>query len=144
MRIMLSGAKLDLAGLVATATVELTFGNCRATQKAVGRNVPERHRFLVAEATARAITVLFPPGFGVVLHSVAPARPDVGAPIWTQVVFLTPTREESLQGIVAVGDDPSIAVAKSVLHAVNRRVEFWLHPKDKSTEVSSMDPLTRP
>lgn len=125
-RIILSGARLELAGVVATATVELAYGKCHVTQRAVGRNVPERHRFLAAEATARAVTVLFPPGFGVVLHTISPATPDLGEVVWTLVHFLTPAREESLIGIAAVETDISATAAKSVLNAVNRRVEFWL------------------
>lgn len=126
MRIMLNGARLDLSGVVATATVELAYGKCHVTQKAVGRNAPERHRFLAAEATARAVTFLFPPGFGVVLHTISPGLPEPGEALWTLVHFLTPTREESLLGIAAVENDVSVAAAKSVLNAVNRRVEFWL------------------
>ncbi len=127
MRVVLRVVNLELTGFVAAASVEVMHGNCKGTGKVVGRNAPERHSFLVAGATARALTELFPRGFGIVLQNVYPVTSEVIKALSTVVLFLTPTREELLLGIAQVDDSLPRAAAKAVLNAVNRRIEFWLH-----------------
>ncbi len=126
MRVVLRVVNLELTGFVASAIVEVVHGDCKGTGKVVGRNTPERYCFLVAGATARALTELFPRGFGIVLQNVYPVRSEVINALSTVVLFLTPTREELLLGIALDDSLPSTA-AKAVLNAVNRRIEFWLH-----------------
>lgn len=125
-RIQLKAVSLDLSGVVATASVKLVFGERQVTGKAVGRGVQERRLFLMAEATARAVTEFLPAGYGVVIHDIQPAPPEVGKALWAVVLFLTPTGEQSLLGIAPIDGVISEAAAKAVLSAVNRRVGLLL------------------
>ncbi len=125
-RIRFKGASLDVSGQVATATVKLMLGDREVVGRAVGRNAQERRLFLAAEAAARAVTELLPPGYGVVVHDIQPAPPDVGKALWAAVLFLTPTAEESLLGIAPIDDMVFEAAGKAVLNAVNRRVGLLL------------------
>ena len=125
-RIRFKGASLDVSGQVATATVKLILGDREVVGRAVGRNAQERRLFLAAEAAARAVTELLPPGYGVVVHDIQPAPPDVGKALWAAVLFLTPTAEESLLGIAPIDDMVFEAAGKAVLNAVNRRVGLLL------------------
>ncbi len=127
MRVVLRTVNLEPTGFVATAIVELMHGNCKVIGKAVGRNAPERYCFLVAEATARALTELFPRGFGIVLQDVFPFTLETDQALSTVVLFLTPTREELLIGIAQIDDSLYRAAAKGVLNAANRRIGFWLY-----------------
>jgi GGDEF domain-containing protein len=125
-RIRFKGASLDVSGQVATATVKLMLGDREVIGRAVGRNAQERRLFLAAEAAARAVTELLPQGYGVVVHDIQPAPPDVGKALWAAVLFLTPTAEESLLGIAPIDDMVFEAAGKAVLNAVNRRVGLLL------------------
>lgn len=125
-RIRFKGASLDVSGQVATATVKLMLGDREVVGRAVGRNAQERRLFLAAEAAARAVTEFLPPGYGVVVHDIQPAPPDVGKALWAAVLFLTPTAEESLLGIAPIDDMVFEAAGKAVLNAVNRRVGLLL------------------
>ena len=125
-RIRFKGASLDVSGQVATATVKLILGDREVVGRAVGRNAQERRLFLAAEAAARAVTEFLPPGYGVVVHDIQPAPPDVGKALWAAVLFLTPTAEESLLGIAPIDDMVFEAAGKAVLNAVNRRVGLLL------------------
>ncbi len=125
-RIRFKGASLDVSGQVATATVKLILGDREVVGRAVGRNAQERRLFLAAEAAARAVTEFLPPGYGVVVHDIQPAPPDVGKALWAAVLFLTPTAEESLLGIAPIEDMVFEAAGKAVLNAVNRRVGLLL------------------
>jgi outer membrane biosynthesis protein TonB len=125
-RIRFKGASLDVSGQVATATVKLMLGDREVIGRAVGRNAQERRLFLAAEAAARAVTEFLPPGYGVVVHDIQPAPPDVGKALWAAVLFLTPTAEESLLGIAPIEDMVFEAAGKAVLNAVNRRVGLLL------------------
>ena len=125
-RIRFKGASLDVSGQVATATVKLVLGDREVVGRAVGRNAQERRLFLAAEAAARAVTEFLPPGYGVVVHDIQPAPPDVGKALWAAVLFLTPTAEESLLGIAPIEDMVFEAAGKAVLNAVNRRVGLLL------------------
>jgi len=125
-RIRFKGASLDVSGQVATATVKLMLGDREVVGRAVGRNAQERRLFLAAEAAARAVTELLPPGYGVVVHDIQPAPPDVGKALWAAVLFLTPSAEESLLGIAPIDDMVFEAAGKAVLNAVNRRVGLLL------------------
>ena len=122
-RIRLKGASLDISGLVATATVKLVYGSREVIGRAVGRNVQERRLFLVAEATARAVTEFLPPGYGTVLHDIQPTPLEVGKALWAVVLFLTPDGEESLLGIAPIDGMMIDAAGKAVLSALNRRIE---------------------
>lgn len=121
-RIRLKGASLDVSGLVATATVKMALGDREVVGRAVGRNAQERRLFLAAEAAARAITEFLPPGYGVVVHDIQQAPPEVGKALWAVVLFLTPAGEESLLGIAPIDDMVFEAAGKAVLNAVNRRI----------------------
>jgi hypothetical protein len=125
-RIRFKGASLDVSGQVATATVKLILGDREVVGRAVGRNAQERRLFLAAEAAARAVTEFLPLGYGVVVHDIQPAPPDVGKALWAAVLFLTPTAEESLLGIAPIDDMVFEAAGKAVLNAVNRRVGLLL------------------
>ena len=121
-RILLKAVSLDISGLVATTSVRLVHGERQVTGKAVGRSAQERQLFLVAEATARGVTEFLPIGYGVVVHDIRPAPPEVGKALWAVILFLTPTGELSLLGIASSDGTPSEAAAKAVLSAVNRRI----------------------
>ncbi len=125
-RIRFKGASLDVSGQVATATVKLMLGDREVVGRAVGRNAQERRLFLAAEAAARAVTEFLPQGYGVVIHDIQPAPPDVGKALWAAVLFLTPNAEESLLGIAPIDDMVFEAAGKAVLNAVNRRVGLLL------------------
>jgi len=125
-RIRFKGASLDVSGLVATATVKLVHGDREVIGRAVGRNAQERRLFLAAEAAARAVTEFLPQGYGIVVHDIQPAPPEVGKALWAVVLFLTPTGEESLLGIAPIDDMAFEAASKAVLNAVNRRVGLLL------------------
>jgi GGDEF domain-containing protein len=125
-RIRFKGASLDVSGQVATATVKLMLGDREVVGRAVGRNAQERRLFLAAEAAARAVTEFLPQGYGVVVHDIQPAPPDVGKALWAAVLFLTPNAEESLLGIAPIDDMVFEAAGKAVLNAVNRRVGLLL------------------
>ncbi len=125
-RLILKTVNLDIAGQVATATVHLTLSGRRVTGKAVGRDTEDRRLFLVAEATARAITEFLPRGYGAVLHHVQHAPSEVGVAIWSLVMLLTPTGEQSLLGIAPADGNLSEAAANSVLNALNRRIGILL------------------
>lgn len=125
-RAVLSSLRLDLAGLVATAVVELRFGRRHTVARSVGRNAEERRLFLVGEATARAVTELLPQGYGAVIHEVKvlqPGAPEQGRGILSSVLFLSPEREQFLFGVASIGDDPRMAAARASLSAVNRKIE---------------------
>lgn len=125
-RIRFKGASLDVSGMVATATVKLVLGDREVVGRAVGRNAQERRLFLAAEAAARAVTEFLPQGYGVVIHDIQPAPPEVGKALWAAVLFLTPNGEESLLGIAPIDDMAFEAAGKAVLNAVNRRVGLVL------------------
>jgi len=125
-RLVLIEANLDLAGQVATATVELMLGNHRVKGKAVGRNSEERRLPLVAEAAAHATTEFLPRGYGVVIQHVDHAPAEVGPAIWTLVFLLTPTGEQTLLGIAPADHNFTRAAATCVLNAVNRRIGIFL------------------
>jgi hypothetical protein len=125
-RAVLSSLRLDLAGLVATAIVELSFGRRHTVARSVGRNAEERRLFLVGEATTRAVTELLPSGYGVVIHEVKviqPGAPEQGRGILSSVLFLSPHSEQFLFGVASIGDDPRVAAARASLSAVNRKIE---------------------
>lgn len=125
-RAVLRSLRLDLAGLVATAVVELSLGQRHSVARAVGRNAEERRLYLIGEATARALTDLLPSGYGVVIHGIEMLPADLlgqGRGILSSVLFLSPDSEQLLCGIAASGSDPRLAAARSALSAVNRRIE---------------------
>ena len=130
-RAVLTSLRLDLSGMVATATVELTFGRRHAVARSVGRNAEGRRLFLIGEATARAVTDLLPAGYGAVIHDVQvlqPGIPEQGKGILSSILFLTPDSEQYLFGVASAGGDPRLAAARAALSAVNRRIEPLLKP----------------
>ena len=125
-RAVLTSLRLDLSGLVATAVVELTFGPRRIVARSVGRNTEGRRLFLIAEATARAVTDLLPSGYGAVIHDVTilqPGAPEQGRGILSSVLFLSPDNEQFLFGLAPAGNDPRLAAARASLSAVNRKIQ---------------------
>jgi hypothetical protein len=125
-RAVLAGLRLDLSGLVATAVVDLTFGQRRTTARSVGRNAEGRRLFLIGEATTRAVTELLPSGYGAVIHEVSllqPGTAEQGRGVLSTVLFLSPSREQFLFGVAPAGDDPRLAAARAALSAVNRKIE---------------------
>lgn len=125
-RLILGEVHVNLANTVATALVELTYHEHRAVGKAVGRNLPENHLSLVAEATIRAVTEFLSDGHGVVLEHIKSIQADAEQVLLVKVLFLTPTGEQSLLGIARVDGNAPASAAKAVLGAVNRRVELVL------------------
>lgn len=128
-RLVLKGQRLDLSGLVATAIVELAYGDRHAAARSVGRNVEERRLFLIGEATARAVTDFLPPGYGAVIHDaylVQPGAAELGRGVLAIVLFLEPEKEQFLFGVASADGDARLAAARAVLDAVNRRVELLL------------------
>ncbi len=125
-RLILKSVNLDVSGQVATATVQLTLGDRRVMGKAVGRDTEDRRLYLVAEATARAITEFMPRGYGAILHHIQHAPAEVGVALWSLVILLTPTGEQSLLGIALADGNLTEAAANSVLNATNRRVGVLL------------------
>jgi predicted regulator of Ras-like GTPase activity (Roadblock/LC7/MglB family) len=118
-------ARLDLNGSVATATVELAFGDLQATGKALGRNTPERHLRLIAEATARAMNELLSPGYGVVVHDIVRVPVYTGYSLHAQIIFITPAEDQRLLGVMPIDHfdhDLPVVAAKTVLSAVHQHV----------------------
>ncbi len=125
-RVVLKGLRVDLTGLVATAIVELVRGDRHVVAKSVGRNVEERRLYLIGEATARAVTDFLPPGHGIVVHDVQVVQPgaqELGRGILASVLYLSPDNEQFLFGVTSAEGDVRLSAAKSVLSAVNRRIE---------------------
>ncbi len=120
--VVLKGACLDLNGPIATATVELEHGDRCAIGKAVGRNALEKRLSLMAEATARALTALLPPGYSVVLQHIRHAPLDSYRLLHAHVVLITPSERRSLYGTTPVDGDLSMAAAQTVLSAVNQQI----------------------
>ncbi len=120
--LVLTGAHLELTGLVATATVELAYGHQCVRGKAVGRNAKERYPFLIAEATARAVTELLSPGYGVVLHDIQPGPDHANWQLCARVLLITPTEELSFDGTTPLGGNLSEAAVKVVLNAVREQI----------------------
>lgn len=118
---LLARVHLDVTGQVATATVEVTCQERRATGRAVGRNQPDRNLFLVAEATAQAVTKLLPPHHGVMVE---PVRPFSSGPVeaWPQLVWLSPTDDGIPLQPARTDDRSPEGMANAVLHAVNDRL----------------------
>ncbi len=123
--VMVKEARLDLNGSVATATVELALGDLQVTGKALGRNTPERHLRLIAEATARAMNELLPPGYGVVVHDIARVPVYTGHSLRAQVIFITPAEDQRLLGVMPIDHfdhDLPVVAAKTVLSAVHQHI----------------------
>ncbi|MDQ7843004.1 MAG: hypothetical protein QN141_05780 [Armatimonadota bacterium] len=122
-RLILRRAELETVGFTAMALVELSFGDRRVVGRAVGRNIPEQYLHLAAEATVRAITEFLPTGYGLVLENIQPVSSATEIAVWANVILTSPTDEALLPGIARLEGDPSLAAAKTVLSAVNRRLE---------------------
>lgn len=130
-RIVLKAQRLDLSGMVATAVVELAYGDRHTTTRSVGRNVEDRRLFLLGEATARAVTDFLPSGYGAVIHDVSLVQPgaaDLGRGVLAIVLFLEPEKEQYLFGIASTNGDARLSASRAVLDAVNRRIEPLLSP----------------
>lgn len=120
-RVVLKSMKMEVSGHVATATAELTDGTRKVTAKSVGHDTEDRRLFLAAEATARALTELLPPGYGVVLQDVK-VSPEVGEAVFAAVAFLTLGEEQSLLGVARIKESVYDTAACAVLNAVNRKL----------------------
>lgn len=125
-RVALRKAEMETAGFTATATVELALGEQLVVGKAVGRNIPDQYLTLAAEATIRAVTELLPAGYGIVLENIQPVSSVTEVAVWANVIFITPTEEQLLPGIARLDGQPPLAAAKTVLSAINRRLELVL------------------
>lgn len=125
-RVALRKAEMETAGFTATATVELALGDRHVVGKAVGRNIPDQYLSLAAEATIRAVTELLPTGYGIVLENIQPVSSATEVAVWANVIFITPTEEQLLPGIARLEGQPPLAAAKTVLSAINRRLELVL------------------
>jgi len=122
-RLVLRKAELETVGFTAAALIELSFGDRRVIGRAVGRNIPEQYLRLAAEATVRAVTEFLPTGYGLVLENIQPVSSATEVAVWANVILTTPTDEALLPGIARLDGDPSLTAAKTVLSAVNRRLE---------------------
>jgi predicted regulator of Ras-like GTPase activity (Roadblock/LC7/MglB family) len=125
-RVALKKAEIETAGFTATAIVELALGDRRAVGKAVGRNIPDQYLALAAEATIRAVTEFLPTGYGIVLENIQPVSSATEVAVWANVLFITPTDEQLLPGIARLENHPPLTAAKTILNAVNRRLELVL------------------
>ncbi len=133
-RLILKAVEVHVTGLVATALVDLDFDGRKVRGKAIGRSSEEHHLELVAEAMARAVTDLLPAGHGAVFRQAVPTATDFGEALVTVVEFLTPDSDEFLFGVAPQLDgNPSEAVAKSILSAVNHRTARMLDPAASPT-----------
>lgn len=121
-RIVLHRTELEVVGRVATATVELAYGNHHVVGKAVGRSMAEHRLTAVAEATARGLNELLPPGTGVVFRALRILSVD-GQAVLADLHILSPTTERRVLGAVPAGEDAVADAAMSVLHAVNGALE---------------------
>lgn len=130
-RLVLRKAELETAGFTASATVELSFGSRHAVGKAVGRNIPDQYLALAAEATIRAVIEFLPTGYGIVLENIQPVSSATEVAVWANVIFITPTEEQLLPGIARLDGQPALAAAKTILSAVNRRLELVLADIDR-------------
>ncbi|HET6947519.1 MAG TPA: roadblock/LC7 domain-containing protein [bacterium] len=130
-RLILRKAELETAGFTASATVELSFGSRHAVGKAVGRNIPDQYLALAAEATIRAVIEFMPTGYGIVLENIQPVSSATEVAVWANVIFITPTEEQLLPGIARLDGQPALAAAKTILSAVNRRLEMVLADIDR-------------
>lgn len=126
-RLILRKAELETVGFTASAVIELTCGEQRAVGRAVGRNIPDQYLPLAAEATIRAITEFLPAGYGIVLENIQPVSSGTEVAVWANVIFITPTEEQLLPGIARLDGQPTLAAAKTILSAVNRRLELVLN-----------------
>ena len=82
---------------------------------------------LAAEAAVRAVTELLPPEHGVVLESIQAISSGQDNALWVKVLLVTPSEGHSLLGIARIDPDVPWAAAKSVLNALNRRIELVLN-----------------
>ncbi|HEU4797824.1 MAG TPA: roadblock/LC7 domain-containing protein [bacterium] len=125
-RVILRKADLETLGFTATAVVELALGDREAVGRAVGRNVPDQYLSLAAEATIRAVTEFLPAGYAVVLQNIQPVSSATEVAVWANVMFISPTDEQLLPGIARLDSQPTLSAAKTVLGAINRRLELAL------------------
>lgn len=125
-RLILRNADLETVGFTATAVVELVLGDREAVGRAVGRNVPDQYLSLAAEATIRAVTEFLPAGYAVVLQNIQPVSSATEVAVWVNVMFISPTDEQLLPGIARLDSQPTLSAAKTVLSAINRRLELAL------------------
>ena len=130
-RLVLRKAELETAGFTASATVELSFGSRHAVGKAVGRNIPDQYLALAAEATIRAVIEFLPTGYGIVLENIQPVSSATEVAVWANVIFITPMEEQLLPGIARLDGQPALAAARTILSAVNRRLELVLADIDR-------------
>jgi len=125
-RVILRKADLETVGFTATAVVELVLGDREAVGRAVGRNVPDQYLSLAAEATIRAVTEFLPSGYAVVLQNIQPVSSATEVAVWANVMFISPIDEQLLPGIARLDSQPTLSAAKTVLSAINRRLELAL------------------
>lgn len=125
-RVILRKADLETVGFTATAIVELVLGDREAVGRAVGRNVPDQYLALAAEATIRAVTEFLPAGYAVVLQNIQPVSSATEVAVWANVMFISPKDEQLLPGIARLDSQPTLSAAKTVLSAINRRLELAL------------------
>ncbi len=125
-RLILRSADLETVGFTATAVVELVLGDREAVGRAVGRNVPDQYLALAAEATIRAVTEFLPAGYAVVLQNIQPVSSATEVAVWANIMFISPKDEQLLPGIARLDSQPTLSAAKTVLSAINRRLELAL------------------
>lgn len=125
-RVILRKAELETVGFTATAVVELVLGDREAVGRAVGRNVPDQYLALAAEATIRAVTEFLPSGYAVVLENIQPVSSATEVAVWANIMFISPKDEQLLPGIARLDSQPTLSAAKTVLSAINRRLELAL------------------
>ena len=111
--------------------MELSFGSRHAVGKAVGRNIPDQYLALAAEATIRAVIEFLPTGYGIVLENIQPVSSATEVAVWANVIFITPMEEQLLPGIARLDGQPALAAARTILSAVNRRLELVLADLDR-------------
>jgi hypothetical protein len=123
-RVVLEAVQMNLSGQVATAVVRLRERGRRVSSRSVGRNAEPRRLHLLGDAAARALTELFPLGYGVVLADIQAINTEVGEAVVAAVTLLAPDGEIVLMGVARSEAGTAEAAVRAVLNAVNRRLAF--------------------
>jgi len=132
-RVSLVRWNLAEGGLSATVEVEVQYGERHAVGRVVGRNAPDRIPYLVGEATARALTELLPPGYGVILQDIQSVSHGEHQALWVAVMLMSPAGEEKLLGIAPGNENKYAGTARAVLNAINRRLSLVLNQVSRSS-----------
>ena len=125
-RLKLDEVKCEVDALVTRAQVQLSQAGIPKVGVASERTTDTSWRQTVAEATLNAVRAFIGPQPGVVLDSVMEVNPGRYPLIVVTMTMGSGSDEVYLSGSASIVDDRHVAVAKAVLHALNRRLETIL------------------